>query len=541
MQRSPGAGAHSSAARARWAWVLATALLTILLSTVARDFGDSPEYLAYALAWWDQGVPIIDQAHYAWSRQWHPLRTLPPPHLVGLEKPLGAGASIGPEGFIRLADGRLATFHFWLYSLWVAPWLGLTETLGASPFVAFALANGCAVMLALSRMWVHWPLPVGLKHWASALFLSCGTIYYLPCPHPEASTACLVFFALGEWWFGRKATAAIALGVAATHNPPLLVMLSGVGVSIMRDLFLDAQRTSALAALRSNRRPLLGWGVALGVSTAPVAFFLVFAGVTNPILASGAASWALPSLARVGSTLLDPNSGLVVGAPGAVVLSLGAALCLPRVLCRSLRIRLGALLAAAWFGVLTMAWLSASTANFNHGHLVFSRYAYWLSVVVLVSGLCVVSQLDLRWQWRICSAALVVQAASMTLVLLGGKPWRDYLQFRPPALWLLRSGALAYLPIPEVFAERVLGREVDLASPALHRHIFVLGRPDRAWLLLVPGSSADAVNTRLQPVCEVIPSGVPREGWLYLRPRNPAHCDSRALSPGWTVNYRDPS
>jgi len=55
-------------------WVLGAAVLALTLAAVARDFGDSPEYLAYAKAWISHGSPFLQPEDYTWARQWHPQR-----------------------------------------------------------------------------------------------------------------------------------------------------------------------------------------------------------------------------------------------------------------------------------------------------------------------------------------------------------------------------------------------------------------------------------------------------------------------------------
>jgi hypothetical protein len=519
-------------------WVLAAAGLALALAAVARDFGDSPEYLAYAKAWWSHGSPLLDQQDYAWARQWHPQRGLPVPAAAGLGAPLSESASISPDGFIRLHDGRLVTFHFWLYPLWAAPLLGLTEALGAAPFVAFALANGLIVSIALLHLWSRWRLPGVLKHTAAALLLLGGVLYNLPWPHPEVWTACLVFVALGEWCFGRRWVACLLVGLAATHNPPLVVLLLWFALQTSWDVGAQARQTSFAQALRRQGAVVLGGLASLALVAAPAAFFGLWAGVANPILASGAASWSLPSLARTMATLFDPNLGLAIGAPGVLVLSVCAAALSVRAAPRGHRMAAMAPTLAAWLGVLAMAWLCAATTNFNHGHLVFNRYAVWLGVVLLVAGLVSARSLGGSAQRALCTAALLVQLTALAAVLTGGKPGRDYLSFRPWASWLIESDVLGYRPVPEVFAERVLGSETDLSSASMQRFVFALGPADAPWLLMVPAASAAQVAARLSNGCGLLASDPPREGWVYLRPDPSRPCSTHVLEPSSTVVRR---
>jgi len=463
---------------------------------------------------------------------------LPQPAAAGLGAALSEAASISPEGFIRLHDGRLVTFHFWLYPLWVAPLLGLTEALGVAPFVAFALANGLAVSIALLHLWARWRLPNVLKHTAAALLLLGGVLYNLPWPHPEVWTACLVFMALGEWCFGRRSVACLLVGLAATHNPPLIVLLMGFALQTSWELIAQARSPSIGHALRLNSGVLLAGLVSVALVAAPAAFFGFYAGVANPILASGAASWSLASVPRVWATLFDPNMGLAIGAPGVLALSVCTAVVSVWAAPRGHRLAAMAPALAAWLGVLAMAWLCAATTNFNHGHLVFNRYAVWLGVVILVAGLISARSLAPSGQRSLCTVALLVQLAALAGVLMGGKPGRDYLSFRPWASWLIESDALGYRPIPEVFAERVLGAETNLASAPMQRFVFALGPADAPWLLMVPAASAALVTARLQEGCSLQAPDPPMEGWVYLRPGRPGPCSTQVLEPSWTVVRR---
>jgi hypothetical protein len=115
---------------------------------------------------------------------------------------------------------------------------------------------------------------------------------------------------------------------------------------------------------------------------------------------------------------------------------------------------------------------------------------------------------------------VLVQFTVIALLAVGGKPWRSYLHLRPTAVWALESPLSLYQPIPEVFMERVAGRE--LAEPKTQPDtVYILGTPEQPRVVLVATARLGELGRALSAGCRWQAAERQVEGWTY------AHIDRR--------------
>ena len=145
----------------------------------------------------------------------------------GNEETIG-GLRFG-RGFVTAPDGSLYSWHFWLYPMLVAPFGVLVQALGMAPATAFTLFNGLCAALALAYLLLRWRAPPGARALLASLFLLSGTTYYLWWSHPEVYTASLLLLALMLASDRRHGVAMLACALAAAQNPPLVLLMGGIG------------------------------------------------------------------------------------------------------------------------------------------------------------------------------------------------------------------------------------------------------------------------------------------------------------------------
>lgn len=509
-------------------WSVALVLFAVCALRQPEWRGDSREYLAYARAFAAHLSPAIRQEDVEWTTR--VLRESDPTFeslLAGGSGRLGKGLVIGNYMFIRMERGHFYSYHFWLYSAFIAPFLLLTSSLGVSALTAFALANLTFVVLALSYLAFVWVASAFAKQTLAALFMLTGTTFYVWWPHPEVFTACALLVASMAISDRHWVLAMFVTALAATQNPPLIIFLGVLAVGHA------AQPGLVRGAGHSVRFRLDGSVRVLGVTLAaftiallPLAFFYSTLGVLNPISAAGAADVSFMSWSRMFSLYFDLNQGMIVAIPGVF---LGVAILGTLGVARLLRRGPGALsswrplVAGVTISVITsVATLSAE--NWNSGQSVFMRYAYWLSVPLTVGFVSSLEALPRGWRTLLGIVAIASQVGIVMSYGIWGKH-ADYLALKPAAAYVMKRYPRLYNPVPEIFVERTLHREwIPRPEPLVFRYP-TSGMPSK---VLVRASRAGPIVETLRSECDGVSVAAADGGWVYVnvsgncRAREPA-------------------
>jgi hypothetical protein len=258
--------------------------------------------------------------------------------------------------------GGYRYYHFWAYSLFVAPLYLLAHLLdpaGGLEYRAFQVANVLLLVGFLALLWLErrkYPVLALV-----ALALVTPLVPYCDWQHPELFCLFFTFFAL--WAAERKGSctclAPLSLGLAAAQNLPILLFFPFLGV-------LQMPTIRALPASRRARLLLCYTGGGL-LALSSLLYFKHYFGTGSVIAAVGGASLDYASLARTGDLFFSPLSGAVF------FYSAGVLPLLAVVSRRNLQP-----IAVAVLCVAAAAWLSTATGNFNSGQIGAMRYAVWL-------------------------------------------------------------------------------------------------------------------------------------------------------------------
>lgn len=502
-------------------WTAIVALMTFMSIPESLVLGDGKEYLAYVMAFVDHGTPRLTPDDLLGMEALLKARQPSFPvemALFGKETSLG-GLGFG-QGFVSSPAGELFSLHFWLYPMLVAPFFALFQGLGWAPMGAFTLFNGVMLMLVVQYLMLCWKRPTWQKHAMASVFLSVGAPFYIWWAHPEVFTACLLMLALLMASDGRHGPAMLVASLASTHNPPVFI----VTLLIAGWAMVSAQRTGLLRPavfLRESIKWLPWGGVSSLIAALPAAYFLFFLGVSNPIVASGSADFSLISLGRLFSMFFDLNMGLIVGAPGLVLVFL---VLFSVVALRTANWRWQGqawVLSLAAFSAVLMALPALATTNWNHGQTVYSRYAYWIGVPLAAGLIHVLGYLSARTRRGVIGFVLLLQCMTMLIYGFWGKSWRgDYTTHKPHAAFAMRVAPGLYNPVPEIFFERVLGHEV-----APNRAV-AFPQEGAAMKLLVPADQALDWQARCAGSAIVGSEG----GWAYVNMNRSAPCDAASAT-----------
>jgi len=396
-------------------------LLAFLVAGIAesppRRVGDAGEYVAMALNLSRGAPPALSASELATTTQ----RLTSTPGFAGtpLQCPL-----VG-------RDGRQDFVHPWLYSLLAAPLVSIADRVGIHLNYAFAMLN-----LLLVALLCWWLIRNGFS--AAATLVAAGPLlWWIDKAHTEVFMfVTLAFAMLLVQRFPFAALLAAALATA--QNPAAGVVL----IAALASALVVRPRPVSLTAVAG----------ALAIAAITPIYYLWHLGIASPLGAT--ITREMPGFRVLITPLIDPNLGLLPYAPVLVILAGAGAERVPR---RTLVVCLAA--AGALLAVF------AQSGNVNHGGTPgMSRYGLWLLALMMpfVAEGC---------------ARLAVTRPVLLRVLMAVSVVFSAYTFRPE--WLDRSGAspnwLAETiwtrwpaldnPLPEVFAERVSGRDGAPAVP----------------------------------------------------------------------------
>jgi hypothetical protein len=249
--------------------------------------------------------------------------------------------------------------------------------------------------------------------------------------------------------------------------------------------------------------------LALLLAALPYVFFLHEYGEWS-VIARYATDLGHIGTERSWSLLFDLDQGMIMGVPGLLL----AFATIGVLVARAPGVERSPVLEDAFVTLVLVAAMAVPTLtieNWNSGNVVFIRYAYWLSMPLFAFCFDHAPALAPRVRTVVFVVALGLQLLVVAANGIRGERY-SYLRHTPLARFVLARASRFYNPVPEIFCERSLGREV--ACPAVvawPRH----GHPTK---LLV---QRDGPQASLREVCpdggQVVPSRthVASAGFLY--------------------------
>lgn len=406
-------------------------------------FGDDQEYLTMTASFVRHGSPefragdekdMLAALPQSWQRSLAKKFTPPP----------------APGAYYPSRTGEYYAFHFFTYSAAVAPVRALLES-RADAFRAhqyfnlFALSVALASLLMLLRPRATAAQP--RVFWTLlALAYFTPVLWFTTYANTETFVYSLGLIAVACRLSDRPVLALFFTSLAATQYQPLALLA----------LFLCAEWLwTERHTLRQQRLRAVGALASTALLFVPSAFYTLHFGVPNLIAREGLASVRYMSVRKFVGLIIDLNGGLLVYAPGVLLMSVVATVwAIGRARQRNFW-GLGLLIAV----VLTMA-ASTVQRNWNHPTFGISRYAlYALAPALMFIG----SELRERTiEWRklaaLCAVALVLQ-----LAVHRENGWFAY---RGPdaahhtriAKYVLERWPWLYAPHSEIFCERTTDR-----------------------------------------------------------------------------------
>lgn len=414
-------------------------LVVIALLMPAVRIGDGHFYFATLHSFFESGFPAIttDAQNLVLTR-------------------FGADPTVGLSSTNE--SGATYTFHFWFYPLVCLPAYFMLEALNLDGFKAFQLTNSFLILLACYFILFRSGFSGRVTWFLVGVFIFSVGLNYFQWTHPEIFSSSLLVMACCE--FTRKGYVATVLyaALASFQNPSISLFLLPVYFVFLYELWCIYEKD----LLRIIKGVLPIFFVSLLVFMPYLWNFYAF-GVYNPIAASYFIDYADISIYRFLSFIFDLNQGLIVAFPGLFLI-------VPSVLLFVRRgfSRVDVLLLSFVLMILPVL----AQQNWNPGQSIALRYVFWAVVPVLFWCAFYLDRADRRLTNFLAIFTLISQVVIFSL--LGGisvlqhasyvklKPWVGYVWAVNPSL---------YNPPPEIFYERVAGREFLPASSVFYKGV----------------------------------------------------------------------
>jgi hypothetical protein len=330
----------------------------------------------------------------------------------------------GPTAYAATPDGRVYPLHFWLYPLAAYPAKLALRAVGGPELNALRVTNAALFAAAVGAVLGRAAGSVGRRVQFALTLAVSPVVWHLPFTGGEVFSWAFATLAVVALDARRYARSGLAAGLAATQNPPL-VLLAAVPV--------------LCAACQRRWWRTAGAAAGAAVALLPVAFYLTHFGQPSLITRQHTD----PSLVSAGRTLdllFDLNVGLLPYVPVLLAAApLGAAALAAR---RDAR---GVLVALAVAGMLLGVQVQV---NWNSDCRGVMRYLVWMlpPLTWLAVG-------GLPGGWRTVTVAAAVGVHGGVLVFDPPTDW-NYLEHRPLARWVMTHAPRWYDPDVQIFVER---------------------------------------------------------------------------------------
>lgn len=406
--------------------------------------------------------------------------------------------------FFRDTGGRHYSYHFWLYSLFVAPFLFFAKFFGVATPWAFVSANLTFALAASCAICAWRGVSREKRVLLLTLFWSCGTIPYVRWTHPEVFSASLLVVSMVLAHSRRYVLSAIAAAMVAQQNPPALFLVAALLV-----IDFHASYTQTRFVVPPVKK-MVQWLVCIAVAFFSIAFFFIHFKTGSLIANSGFAKTELISLGRLWSFYFDPNQGAIV------LLWPLLAIVPAMVVCdfveRTVESKRYVLVASLIGASVMLAVPSISTTNFNSGASFIIRYAYWASIPLLFAVVFLCAE---GTGSRLVTYLAIMMFSVVNLLSYRGA-WPSNVYYTPIAKKIMNTFPGAYNPIPEIFVER--GQHLDGAMN--EKDIYYYSNSGSVRKILLNGKYRDisefqCSNGRLAQNYVGSTSRV-EQGWIYF-------------------------
>ncbi|MHB9111711.1 MAG: hypothetical protein ACYC4D_03665 [Thermoleophilia bacterium] len=442
-RKSPKAPVERALMTAKWFYrhinlcillLSAVALMMIVFTVAPQRRGDGTEYYQMMISLAGHGTPDLRESDIA---NYNRLRAETAKNSKSFKQDVIA--NVNPSNGYVLADsGKAYSIHFWFYSLSAIPAKWFLQASGLDELKAFQITNALFVIFALYVVLFHSGFDKYKKWLFATLVLFCPALWYLGWPNPEIFSYSLVVASIAFFTGKKQYLAVLCASIASTQNPPIIFLVIFFLIYGLIDVLHD-KRWAKAWLLMASASPAL----------APMVFYYLNFGSPSLIYRVGEASFSVISFQRTMNFFFDLNQGILPYLPG--VLIFFTFLIFRNWKQREWRVyELSVIIAF-------MVLLAQTTTNWNSDAEGIMRYAVWM-LPLFIWGAVEGANISLKSDRIMLGLVLVVQL----IIVFSFPSWFNakYIENNYLASYLLDNHPSLYNPVPEIFAERTLGKEV---------------------------------------------------------------------------------
>ncbi|CNJ00737.1 Uncharacterised protein [Yersinia frederiksenii] len=425
--------------------------------------GDGHEYILMSQSFLNHGTPQLredkDVGDVVNSFRREDDKFTSTLYICGDEKDCG-NSKYAMNGYFKDKYGKFYSYHFSFYSLINTPALLLTNNFDKTPTKSFYLTN--AVFFLISIFFVLFFLKEPLIYRLSLLFFIVGqtTFLYMKWPHPESITVSLSIIAICLIKREKSLLASVIFAFASLQYPPLGLVAA---IVLFYGVIIDAveSKQKSIIDVIKNKNLIIKYILFSFLSglivLIPSIFYLYHYGVPS-LIATGWAKTDLISMRRFISMHYDLNQGSILLYPA--VLLLTPIFTLLSILNIKKKSNRTVLLLVSLTIISTIP--SLSTTNWNSGADNVMRYAFWASIPLVFAFIEYLFNIKNKIIfWILLLSSILIQLLTYALQYNNTYFSLKNLNSSNVALWAYKNIPTIYNPTPEIFWERLFGKEAS--------------------------------------------------------------------------------
>ena len=406
--------------------IVSLAILAYSLWIVPKRTGDGREYILMTESFFNHGSPDLrdgDMAAYKRLRE-----------IYKFEDYIKKNYNYA-RVFFKAENGRLYSYHFWMYSLICLPAKAVLHYVPLNEVKAFQLTNALLLILALFHIVFKLQMNDVQKVLFLFLMIFSPAFWFVRWTHPEIFSFSFVTIALVFMNRKKWPLAILFAAVASIQNQPIVIL---VAFFWLKALIESKSKIKDFFVLSISGMPAL----------IPFIFYFVNFG-TFSLLKTVATDPSNMSIFLVLEMFFDANLGMFPYIP--VVLAVFFI-----IIFRDIFIQKKFTLSVQFLLILILMMLLCTlTVDWNHGTVGPTRYIIWMLPLILY---VVVSQpfLDNKSgansliYLRVVWVSIVIQVFILFLYI----PRTMHTAHTPLAKTILNYFPKFYNPTPEIFIER---------------------------------------------------------------------------------------
>lgn len=421
--------------------------------------GDGPEYLLMTEALYNHGTPdvrledvISFKAESEKIKKWEDVHKY---EFFNEMISFFSGEYQG-HGFFYAGNKKRYSFHFFFYSLANVPVRALVGLSHGDPMITYQITNGLLILGTCFLLLFYNKGPFKGTVYLAIVFFFSSIFWYSNWVHTEPMTTCLVAIAMFLFFNKRYYIAMILMALATLQNQPLVLLYGLLSLIISIEMKFKIRVLSTLFFI----------GL---ICLLPPLFYFYHYGTFSMIKAAGHLDASEATFTRIWGFFFDLDQGAILAIPllliAYILLILKGWINIAR---RKTTIEFHYLIPLALFAII---FTVASMKNWNHGQAIVSRYVTWITAVMIIHTMYILSQRnDYAKTYWIVGIIAISQILSILYFERNNQyDWSGH-HHKAHTAYILNRWPGIYNPDPRIFISRTTNDvgELPTLSPVIY-------------------------------------------------------------------------